>query len=98
MAENKEKSLIICMTVQMGAWNPSSITEESIVKHCESCGIDIYLSKAGQEMRETQKCELVCMNCAFKLKEECSKTGEAVNFDIVPGGLDELKNHLDKEE
>ena len=99
MAENKEEKTVIgCMSVQMGAWNPQNITEGSIVKQCDFCGLDVYLSKSGQKMYETQPCQLICMSCTMELQKECKEKGEEIKCDVVPGAVEELKDHLKDEE
>ena len=97
MTETKEKVVIGCLSVQMANWNPSSVIAESIVKQCDFCGIDVWLSPSGQKMYESQPSQLICMSCASTLRDECQKTGEPINYDVVPGAAQDLKNHFDKE-
>ena len=103
MAENEpekttEKTVIGCMSVQMAAWNPQNITEGSIVKQCDFCGLDVYLSISGQKMYESQPCQLICIPCTMELKKDCDEKGEEIKCDVVPGAFEELKDHIEKEE
>lgn len=94
MAENEEKALIGCMSVQMGVWNPKDITEGSIIKQCDYCGLEVYLSKSGQKMFESQPCKLICVTCTLELKKDCDERGEEIKCDVVPGAKVEIDEHF----
>ena len=96
MTENKEeeKSVIGCLSVQLSVWTPNSVVEGSVIKQCDYCGLDVWLSPSGQKMRESQPCKLICLGCTIELKKECDKSGEEIKCDVVPGADVELNKHF----
>lgn len=94
MSEMNEPIFIVCTTVQMGKWNPASITSGSVVKLCNKCGIDVYASKASQNViaEKPDRVQLICTTCVQKLQ---SDLGDKVSFGgVVPGAFSEIMDHI----
>jgi hypothetical protein len=98
--ETKEDEIYIgCMTVQMGLWNPSNVSEGCIVKHCGNCGIEIHLAPASQKfLAEKPKANLICIPCIQKQAIEKKAKGEPLKFSgAVPGAIEEALDHIDRQ-
>ena len=95
MTEPVEPCTIVCLTVQMGDWNPISVVEGSIKKNCHKCGIPVYLSLSGQKhLQNNPTASLLCITCTQKEIEN----DDDVKFGVVPGGIDEAIDHLKKDD
>lgn len=100
MSNDDEKKVVICLTVQMGRWNPKSVAEGSIEKNCSLCGTPVFLSQSGQKMlAEVPDLMLVCMPCMPKLQQQAKAEGEDLKFGgALPGALEEALDNIRRQE
>ena len=88
-----EPCAIVCLTVQMGDWNPDAVVEGSIKKNCSKCGIPVYLSLSGQKhLQNNPTASLLCINCTQKVM----KDDDDVKVSVVPGAIEEARDHFNK--
>lgn len=97
---DKDEILIGCMTVKMGLWNPESVVQGCMVKRCEYCGVDIYLSPTSQKfISDKPKSHLACIACIQKKAIEEEAKGDPITFKgAVPGAIKEALGHMLREE
>lgn len=90
---NNEENCIVCLTAQMGTWNPLCVVKGSIVKQCGICGVDVVLSISGQELlAKNPGTNLACLPC---IQKKIEANPEHFDVDLVPGAVEEGLAHID---
>lgn len=94
--EEKDDKYIVCLTVQMGLWNPRAVAEGSVEKQCGGCGVAVWLSKSGQKMlKDTPDAQLRCEPCIRKMAQAAT---EEVKVQEVPGAIEEALDNIRRQQ
>lgn len=99
MKIEEKDTVIVCLTVQSGLWNPQAVTPGSIEDVCIECNTEVHLSVAGQNLRkEKPEAKLLCLPCCRKAMKEAEAKGEEITTGLVPGAIEEAVAHAEKKE